>query len=96
MENNELINARSLRLRYMDTSLRPRIAYQIRIRHGYASDTPPIRILRVSIFFIFVNIGYMTWIRICLADTPSPALSSDPDARCRKPVPRAASPFPAQ
>jgi len=31
----------------------------------------------------------MTLIRICLADMPSPALYSVPDARSRTPVPRA-------
>jgi len=50
--NNERMHIElpSKDLRYTDTSEYDRIAYPIRIGHGYVSDTPPIRIRGVSEF----------------------------------------------
>jgi hypothetical protein len=42
------------KLSYTDTPGKARIPYLIRIGHGYMSDTAPIRIQKVSTFFIFL------------------------------------------
>jgi hypothetical protein len=74
----------SCQLRYTDTWLRERIAYQIHIRYGYVADTRSIRIGKVSHFFIiFANFEYVSryvslyWIR------PSPNKTVCP--RCPSP-----------
>ena len=77
----------------MDTSLGPRIAYRIRIRYGYASDTPPIRVRRVSFFFSRI---LDTWsdtglIRILITDTAQPNKST---LSCPRRPSRLASRFP--
>jgi hypothetical protein len=78
-------------LRYMDTSLGPRIAYRIRIRYGYASDTPPIRVRRVSVFFFFHEYWIRGLIRILITDTAQPNKST---LSCPRRPSRLASRFP--
>ena len=87
------------RLRYMDTLLRPCIAYRIRIRYGYASDTPSIRILAVSDFFLFsqlLDTDLDTYLP-CRYAQPYLILcprrpQSHARASCRIPVPRSVTP----
>jgi hypothetical protein len=52
-------------LRYTDTWLRERIAYRIRFRYGYASDTLPIRICTVS-DFLLISQFFSTPVDTCL------------------------------
>ena len=53
-ERNKMDGVHRHTLCYTDTSRKARIAYPIRIGHGYVSDTPRIRILRVSDFVLFL------------------------------------------